>query len=482
MRKRYYIIALTAILSSACAELMDDSIPSVGNGLEVAASIEDVETKTHLDGVDMYWAEGDAINVAIDPDFTNKVVTLSTFTMASGANEKTAVFKSETADPGTTYCAAYPATSYVKAGEKYIFYDFPIEQEYVQNGIKDGYIPMFAPLTNDPSKLKFLYGSGVVRLNLYDTNAAEPAKITKIEVTTDTPASGVMVASNLNRFPFARLNTNKQYTITYDVPDVQLSSDSSAPTSFHICLANSKSNGINLCLPDGVYASIKYTIYASDGRIFTKEKNNQIIEGGKIYNMSAIPFEGAYTYKVGDYYPNPSVDLSNPAEVAKVKGIVYAVTEDGKHGKAFSINEITGMKWSLSGTVDNTDDQEDGTVNAETIKTLEAEDASSIQYPAFTEVAKFGEGWYIPALNELLAIHALRGDSTANIKAMDAKLTAVGGVGFSQVLYYSSTEYEAGRNKAWSVNFKRASTAVDLTASALKVAADGYKFRPVIKF
>ena len=107
---------------------------------------------------------------------------------------------------------------------------------------------------------------------------------------------------------------------------------------------------------------------------------------------------------------------------------------------------------------------------------------NTIQYPAFDYCAGLGNGWYVPAVNELVAIHTLRGDLSTNIKALDAKLTAVGGTAFSQVLYYSSTEYAAGRNKAWALNFKRASTASDLMQGALKTAADGYKFRLVKKF
>ena len=478
MKKRYYIIALTAILSSACADLMDDSVnPSTGKGLEVAATIEDVETRTHLDGVDMYWDEGDAINVAIDPDFTTKVVTLSTFNMASGANEKTAVFKSETAEPGSSYCAAYPATSYVKTGEKYIYYDFPIVQDYVQNGIKNGYVPMFAPLTDDPSKLKFMYGSGVVRLNLYDTDADSPAKITKIEVTTDTPASGLMVASNINRFPFARDMKNKQYTITYNVPEVQLSSNSSAPTSFHICLANSKSNGANLCT-NGVYASIKYTIYSSDGRIFTKEKNNQIIEGGKIYNMPAIAFEGVYTYTVGDYYPNPNVDIKDATAVAAIEGLVYEVSEDGLHGKMISLVEGSSLKWNTTGAADNTDNKDNG---AENFKTIIAKDPTLESYPAFAWCASLGDGWYIPAINEVVALRTAWGLTNAEKDAFNAKLTAIGATPLSaskyveakgkdqNAYYYSSTEDASASQKVLSSSFANNDSA---PASGLKKSSD----------
>lgn len=478
-----FTTAIAMCFAVSCAEFEDDMNVNSGEGMTVTASLEEI-TRTHLDGVSMYWKQSDAINVAIDPAVSSKPysVTLDRFDLQSGADTKSAVFKSETASPGNVYHAAYPATSYVKEGERYIFFDFPYEQEYVENGIKDGYVPMYAYGVDDPSKLSFMYGSGIVRLNLYDAQSANPVSISKIEVITDQPASGLMVASlNLNRFPAYRMNTNKQYTITYDVPDVVLSKDQTQPTSFNICLANTISNGAKL-LTDGVYASVTFKVYASDGSVFTKTKQNQTIEGGKIYDFPALQYEGAVTYKVGDYYPNPSVDVNDPEEVAKVEGIVFAVSEDGKSGKVFSKFEVTGYQWSLSGTVDNTDDADDGSVNTAAVAALESVDLNTIQYPVFDYCAGLGNGWYVPAVNELVAIHTLRGDLSIHKNALNTKLTEVGGTGFSEVLYYSSTEFESSRNKAYAVNFKRASTASDLKQGALKTAADGYKFRFVKKF
>lgn len=478
-----FTTAIAMCFAVSCAEFEDDMNVNSGEGMTVTASLEEI-TRTHLDGVTMYWKQSDAINVAIDPAVSSKPysVTLDRFDLLSGADTKNAVFKSETASPGSVYHASYPATSYVKEGERYIFFDFPYEQEYVENGIKDGYVPMYAYGVNDPSKLSFMYGSGIVRLNLYDAKSANPVSISKVEVITDQPASGLMVASlNLNRFPAYRMNTNKQYTITYDVPDVVLSKDPTQPTSFNICLANTVSNDIEL-LTGGVYASVTFKVYASDGSVFTKTKQNQTIEGGKIYDFPAVQYEGAFTYKVGDYYPNPSVDVNDPEEVAKVEGIVFAVSEDGKSGKVFSKFELTGYQWSLSGTVDNTDEADDGSVNTAAVAALESVDLNTIQYPVFDYCAGLGNGWYVPAVNELVAIHTLRGDLSIHKNALNTKLTEVSGTGFSEVLYYSSTEFESGRNKAYVVNFKRASTADDLKQGALKTAANGYKFRFVKKF
>ena len=287
----------------------------------------------------------------------------------------------------------------------------------------------------------------------------------------------VMVASNINRFPFARDMKNKQYTITYNVPEVQLSSNSSAPTSFHICLANSKSNGANLC-DNGVYESIKYTIYSSDGRIFTKEKNNQIIEGGKIYNMPAIAFEGVYTYTVGDYYPNPKVDIKDATAVAAIEGLVYEVTEDGLHGKMISLVEGSSLKWNTTGAADNTDDKDNG---AENFKTIIAKDPTLESYPAFAWCASLGDGWYIPAINEVVALRTAWGATNAAKEAFNAKLISIGATPLSaskyvaakgsnqNAFYYSSTEDASARQKVLSSSFANNTST---PASGIKKSSD----------
>lgn len=456
---------------------------------------ENSEVRTSLEGLTMKWSDGDAIVVSADPSVSQKPysVTIQKFDLSEGAGTNRGVFTSETGIAGAEFYAGYPASSCtVKEGERYFYYSFPHEQVYVANGIKDGYVPMFAYKTTDPSALKFKYGSGIIRLNLYDAVSETPVAITKIEVITDVPASGDIVASlNLDRFPAYRLNTNKQTTITYTVPAVQLSSNPDQPTQFNICLANTYSNGANLTT-DGNYASVKFVIHAADGSTFTQEKTNQRIEGGKIYNMPALQYKrDLASYKVGDYYPDPNVDLKNAEEVAKIKGIVFSISDGGYHGKIVSLKEGSGLQWSLSGTVDHTDDPDDGAVNAATIKTLEDQDATSIQYPAFEWAESLGEGWYIPALNELKEIRTLYGDLNADKTAINAKFTAVGGTALSDIYYYSSTEYDilttegaSQRNRCYALNFKRTTTASDLIFGAIKKSSNSTNcvFRAVKKF
>lgn len=183
------------------------------------------------------------------------------------------------------------------------------------------------------------------------------------------------------------------------------------------------------------------------------------------------------TYKVGDYYPNPTVDPSNPEDVGKVEGIVFEVSSDGKHGKIFSLKEGRGLKWSNIGASDYTDSRDNGKNNMDIIQAIEPEFDG---YPAFAWAASLGEGWYIPAIDELTSLRSFWGPTNRDRKAINARIEAVGGTPLAtsyyveakgarlNAYYYSSTENADKSNKIWSLSFNSTSGPVD----ALKKSSD----------
>ncbi len=178
----------------------------------------------------------------------------------------------------------------------------------------------------------------------------------------------------------------------------------------------------------------------------------------------------AQTYKVGDYYPDPSVDTANPTEAAKVEGIVFQVSADGKHGKIFSLKEGRGLKWSTFGAADYTDSKDNGKDNMDIIQAIEPEFDG---YPAFAWAASLGEGWYIPAIDELAALRSFWGPTNKDRRAINARVQAVGGTPLAtsyyveakgtqvNAYYYSSTENADKANKVWTLSFNSSADPVD---------------------
>lgn len=100
------------------------------------------------------------------------------------------------------------------------------------------------------------------------------------------------------------------------------------------------------------------------------------------------------------------------------KGIVFYITDNGIHGKIVSTDE-TQCQWSTEYIITGATDKNDGMANMKTIQKISG---WREKYPAFAWCADKGDGWYLPAINELEAIYDL-------------------GILISTNYYLSSTEY-----------------------------------------
>ena len=145
-------------------------------------------------------------------------------------------------------------------------------------------------------------------------------------------------------------------------------------------------------------------------------------------------------YEIGELYDQDGV-----------KGIICALSEDGQHGLVISLDEIY-LHWSTFRKPDlrviGTDESSDGMVNMETVERYIAENGLSWDdFPAFKWCRDKGEGWYLPAIDEILVIGnnynggtRLRNNRKARNAFNDA-LKDVGGERMDRMVYYfSSTE------------------------------------------
>ena len=111
-------------------------------------------------------------------------------------------------------------------------------------------------------------------------------------------------------------------------------------------------------------------------------------------------------YKIGDFYN----------ENGKT-GIVFEVNSDGTSGKIYTISPVSEARWaSDQSEADNlvgANDSSDGANNLEAV--MRIPDWQS-KYPAFAACAKLGDGWYLPAIDELGKIVGISRDCVIPIK------------------------------------------------------------------
>ena len=127
------------------------------------------------------------------------------------------------------------------------------------------------------------------------------------------------------------------------------------------------------------------------------------------------------TYKVGDFYDD-----------GKKQGVVFDVSDDGKHGKIISLN-VTALLWCsklVSKSIGVTS-KSDGQSNTDIV--MSRSDYNN--YPAFAWCREQGEDWYLPSKNELLSLYHVK--NQINKVLLDRCKEMI-----NDICYWSSTEYE----------------------------------------
>lgn len=149
------------------------------------------------------------------------------------------------------------------------------------------------------------------------------------------------------------------------------------------------------------------------------------------------------TYQVGDYYERDGL-----------RGVVCQVTEDGLHGLLLSLGEAV-LHWDTAKKADaravGADDMSDGGKNMEAVARYIAESGASWEeFPAFRWCREQGEGWYLPSIDEWLAIGFNFNGGVRHIYNRQARvkmndvLKEHGGKRLDgKIYYYSSTEQDA---------------------------------------
>ena len=147
-------------------------------------------------------------------------------------------------------------------------------------------------------------------------------------------------------------------------------------------------------------------------------------------------------YEVGDLYDRDGV-----------KGVVCIVSDEGTHGLVISLEQIY-LTWSEFRKPDlrtvGAGNRTDGEENMRTVEAyIAANGLSWDDFPAFKWCRDKGEGWYLPAIDELLTIgHNYNGGSRmknnrqARNKFNDALKDAGGKRMDRMVYYFSSTEMD----------------------------------------
>ena len=133
--------------------------------------------------------------------------------------------------------------------------------------------------------------------------------------------------------------------------------------------------------------------------------------------------------------PEPTPDNCKIGDILTINGVNGVVFQTTPSVKMVSITETTAQ-WSTVLVTTGATDKDNGRKNMSVIKAIA--DWQS-KYPAFNYCANIGEGWYIPALNELKAIYDQKDTINATLSANNMEI-----LGSIDGLLWSSCECSYG--------------------------------------
>ena len=167
----------------------------------------------------------------------------------------------------------------------------------------------------------------------------------------------------------------------------------------------------------------------------------------------AVPEAPAVQPVSGGRYVLKQYEIGELYDQNGIRGVICQLSDDRQHGLVVSLDEIY-LHWSEFRKPDlrlaGADNRTDGVANMEQVaQYIAANNLSWDDFPAFKWCRDKGEGWYLPAIDELLTIgHNYNGGTRvqnnrqARNKFNDA-LKDAGGKRMDRLVYYfSSTEMD----------------------------------------
>ena len=270
MKKENMTIAALALLLAACGneEIIENNEVGTAVKVPITFTVGTPQTRTSLNGTDVYWTEGDkvAINDGTDTnEFTATTVSGSSATLTGEA---------ALAD---TYIAFYPNKILESITDGYITFTLPAEQTAMANGFAEELNPSWAQTTaEDGNTLRFHNLCALVKFTI-----DEGFDVSGISGFTLKSANGELLAGRQYYQP----SSNSRVSYSNDsFTEVLLKGDFAAGETYYFVV-----NPVTLT--NGF--SLVYTNNA--GRIFSKSISKSVtFEAAKITNLrtlSASSFE-----------------------------------------------------------------------------------------------------------------------------------------------------------------------------------------------
>lgn len=306
--KKTFIIAISVLLFASCTKDMAENtiekeVVSFSCSVE---SIQDLSSRTALEGKSVVWNVGDEISVlstSSNDRFTVKSVDPS--------NKSKAVFSGMLTKGQARYYAFYPFSTSIRIDDGCLLFNLPQVQNYAKDTFAAGMFPMLATFSYAGDPLSFCNILGVLKLNITG-NGAKVSRIV-LQDRGGEPLAGdasLLINEKMCTEDQTLVLSNASNTIVMDCTssDVILSS---TPVTFHFVVpAGALGKGLDVFVYSGEQL-VGYLTTANDNMVFRSksismpaktgdkpETEYDLSYGGKVAANSYIaPIAAKYRFK-----------------------------------------------------------------------------------------------------------------------------------------------------------------------------------------
>ena len=334
--KKMTIICMMALFVMAASCKKDKEQNSEGSGVCFSATVENhtSDGKTSLNGNQVLWESGDAIQVRSSTS-SNPV----TFTADNAGT--TAKFHAASVDdnfikPSSIYTAYYGPIAI--AGNTLTL---PASQTYVENSFGSGENPMAAVSAAGETKLPFKNICGFLELKLYASTACLVSSITLKQ--TGAKLWGTGEVSISGGIPSLGALSGGSDELTLNCGNIPLSTKESQPTTFHFVVPAGTLGG-----------SFTVTMTTKDGAVWSKTATNQAA-------IARNDMKSLTTLKADPAQPIPTGALSGLFSVSATKQVYFSkgnlwydkTPNSGQPYWGFEANQYDFRTWPAKGSCIN---------------------------------------------------------------------------------------------------------------------------------
>lgn len=343
--KRFFLacgvfVGLVSLTNCTKNEVLTPGTESV----DFTACIDDVNTKTALDGLKVNWMKGDEIGIQVSRNHTENVSapkasypsTYGVYRLAddaAGSNKGQFTYSrgDETIKGDEEFFAFYPAKyCQPNAGNGYFYVDFPTTQYY--EDVMGGQLPlpMYGVGTN--RNVDFKYAGAVIKLRVWAEEGLEAH-------------SCVISADGLSKRGFTYYKGGEWQSLqnAYTVDNLRMemrnpltiSTDANNPTEILIVIPLTGNKTLN---------NLKFSINCTGGGAELKKKNGLLVKPGSMvtFPVTKLNFETTRMY-VDEFEGEFDVEW-----LKKAKSSVKVTMPSGAHIKEADFQKIMVATRSLS--------------------------------------------------------------------------------------------------------------------------------------